>query len=92
MTERSYRGRVALAFDRFGNALWGGDPDHTLSASVGAWAFEGARWALIVEKLFDAIVWAFTLGKAPMGHCRRQAQREGLIPPIDGGSLTTTAV
>jgi hypothetical protein len=77
MTDRSYFGRVALAWDRFINTTFGGDPDHSVSASIGQQAAAGRAWARAAETIVD---WLFVvLRSAPWGHCRRQAQREGLI-------------
>lgn len=70
--------RMARAWDRLWNAILGGDDAHTISASVGQWAAEGRRWALVAEWIIDRAFVVFA--RSPLGHCRRQAQREGLLP------------
>lgn len=59
---KSYVKRVALAFDQLGNAFFGGSEDETISSSVGRHAVAGKWWALILERIIDAVI-----GK---GHCR----------------------
>lgn len=60
-----YWKRILVAFDQFWNAVGGGSEDETISSRVGRNAVAGKRWALILEKMIDAIPW---FGK---GHCRR---------------------
>lgn len=60
-----YIHRLLVAIDQLGNTVADGDPDETISSRVGRNAVAGRRWALILEKLIDAIP---CFGK---GHCRR---------------------
>ena len=59
---KSYVKRVALSVDQLINTITGGDEDETISSRVGRNAIAGKLWALVLERLIDAI-----LGK---GHCR----------------------
>jgi hypothetical protein len=52
-----------LMADQFINTLFGGYPWETISSSVGRQAVQGVRWALVVEKIIDAVM--------GQGHCRR---------------------
>jgi hypothetical protein len=52
-----------LMADQLINTLLGGNPWETISSSVGKQAAQGVRWALVVEKIIDAVM--------GQGHCRR---------------------
>jgi hypothetical protein len=49
--------------DQLINTLLGGRPWETISSSVGKQAAQGIGWALVAEKVIDAVMGA--------GHCRR---------------------
>ena len=59
---KSYLKRLALSVDQLVNTITGGSEDETISSRVGRNSIAGKLWALVLERLIDAI-----LGK---GHCR----------------------
>ncbi len=66
---RRYLLNALIALDQFFNVLLGGNnPDETISSAVGRRAVRGVKWALMAEKVIDALFVA--LGDGP-GHCRR---------------------
>jgi len=60
---KSYFKRLALSVDQLVNTITGGDEDETISSRVGRNAVEGKWWALVLERIIDAVI-----GK---GHCRK---------------------
>lgn len=82
---KSYPLRVALGIDQLVNTILGGNEDETISSRVGRNAVEGKRWALIAEKVINAL---FEFLGAPPGHCRRCIEYDELeasrfIEPFD---------
>lgn len=66
---RRYVLNLLIAWDQWANCLLGGNnPDETISSAVGRKAMRGVRWALVAERVIDALFAA--LGDGP-GHCRR---------------------
>ena len=64
----TYAARLLIALDQFGNVLAGGDnPDETISSAVGRKALAGRRWALLAERVIDALFLRLT---GERGHCR----------------------
>ena len=63
----SYLKRVALAYDRAWNAMFGGSDRETISSSVGRKAVAGIWWALVAEKVINLI---FFLYLGQRNHCR----------------------
>lgn len=59
---KSYVKRLGLAVDQLVNAFTGGSEDETISSRVGRNAIAGKWWALVLERIIDAVI-----GK---GHCR----------------------
>ena len=57
---------MAVAFDECGNALFGGDPQETISRRTGLALIAGKRWAKVVAPMID-----FIFGE---GHCLANAQ------------------
>ena len=57
---------MALAFDECGNALFGGDPQETISRRTGLALLAGKSWAKIVAPCID-----FIFGE---GHCLANAK------------------
>lgn len=41
---KKYAHNVLIAIDQFGNSVFGGDPDETLSSRMGKSAARGGRW------------------------------------------------
>lgn len=69
---RRYLLNLLIAFDQWANCLFGGNnPDETISSAVGRKAIAGRKWALVAERVIDALFRA--LGDAP-GHCRRMIE------------------
>ena len=59
---KSYLKRIGLSVDQLVNTITGGSEDETISSRVGRNAIAGKLWALVLERLIDAIV--------GNGHCR----------------------
>lgn len=57
---------MSVAFDECGNALFGGDPQETISRRTGLALIAGKRWAKVVAPFID-----FIFGK---GHCIANAK------------------
>lgn len=53
----AYFVRILVAIDQFGNTLLDGNPDETISSRVGRNAIAGKKWALIAEKVINALFW-----------------------------------
>lgn len=47
--------RVLVAIDQLGNTLLGGRCDHTISGRIGINAIRGKKWALVCEKVVNAM-------------------------------------
>lgn len=58
---------MVVAFDECGNALFGGDPQETISRRTGLALLSGKRWAKVVAPIID-----FIFGK---GHCLANAKK-----------------
>jgi hypothetical protein len=69
---RRYVIRVLVAIDQLGNALLGGSEDETISSRVGRNAIAGKKWALITEKVINALFWF------QPNHCRRHIEWDEL--------------
>lgn len=63
----TYIRRVLIAIDQLGNTITGGDPDETISSRTGKAAIAGKRWALILERIINAIFLHLT---GERDHCR----------------------
>ena len=46
---------LLIALDQGCNTCLAGDPDETISSRVGKAALQGKRWALIAQRLIDAL-------------------------------------
>jgi hypothetical protein len=73
----SYGIRVLLGLDQFVNTILGGNEDETISSRVGRHAVAGERWALICERVINAIFWF-----SP-DHCRKAIEWD----EVEGVSL-----
>jgi hypothetical protein len=77
----AYVTRLLIAIDQLGNTILGGNEDETISSRVGRNAIAGKKWALIAEKVINALFGA--------GHCRRAIEtrlldsEEERHPPLD---------
>lgn len=63
----TYIRRLLIAIDQLGNTITGGDPDETISSRTGKAAILGKRWALILERIINAIFLRLT---GERDHCR----------------------
>lgn len=62
---------LLIGLDQFGNTLFGGNPDETISSRVGRAALRGSRLGRILEHLIDNLFeW---LGEPPQ-HCLRNIE------------------
>lgn len=57
-----YGGNVFVAYDQLGNALFGGDPDETISSRVGKGVRNGSRIAMF---------FSWYLSTVDPGHCEK---------------------
>lgn len=80
----AYLIRVLVALDQLGNTLCGGNEDETISSRVGRNAMQGKKWALIAEKVINALFWF------QPDHCRRNIEYDELTPE-EASSLGYTA-
>lgn len=55
---RKYLLNLAIALDQFINALFGGNPDETISSAVGRKDLDGRWWARLARPCID---WIFSL-------------------------------
>lgn len=69
---RRYLENVLAGVSHLVNALTGGDARVSLSARVGASAYRGSRFAAVVAKVIDAMLFS-------RNHCHEHAREEGLI-------------
>lgn len=69
---RRYAENVLAGVSHLLNALTGGDARVSLSARVGASAYRGSRFAAVVAKVIDAMLFS-------RNHCLEHAREEGLI-------------
>lgn len=53
----AYLIRLLVAIDQLGNTVCDGNPDETISSRVGRNALAGKKWALIAEKVINALFW-----------------------------------
>lgn len=67
-----YLENVLAGVSHLVNALTGGDARFSFSARVGASASRGRRWAIVTEKVIDAMLFS-------RNHCYEHAREEGLI-------------
>lgn len=77
---RNYWVGLAVATDQWFNALFGGNPDETMSSSIHASALSGTRSGVVAERIVDALAYAvtgiLTLGRAPQSeHCSKSYER-----------------
>ena len=79
--------RVLVAIDQLGNTLADGNPDETISSRVGRNAIHGKKWALIAEKVINALFWVVARQR---NHCRAHIEYDELTPEEDA-SLGYTA-
>lgn len=69
---RRYAENVLAGVSHLVNALTGGDARVSFSARVGASAYRGSRFAAVVAKVIDTMLFS-------RNHCREHAREEGLI-------------
>jgi hypothetical protein len=68
----AYLINVLVSLDQLLNVLIGGYPDETISSRVGRNAAAGKKWALIAEKVINALFWF------DPNHCRDAVELEEL--------------
>ena len=62
-----YWKRLCVAFDQLANTILGGSEDETISSAVGRKAIAGIWWALVAEKVINAVFYVIRRQK---NHCR----------------------
>ena len=72
MTLPAYLENVFAALSHLANALTGGQAMNSFSARTGAAAIQGKRWALVAERVINAVLFS-------RNHCREHAREEGLV-------------
>ena len=50
---KRYLVNLLIALDQFGNALFAGDPDETISSRAGKAARRGRRWGCVLCRVLD---------------------------------------
>lgn len=50
---KRYLVNLLIALDQFGNALFAGDPDKTISSRAGKAARRGRRWGCVLCRVLD---------------------------------------
>lgn len=50
---KRYLVNLLIAIDQFGNALFAGDPDETISSRAGKAARRGRRWGCVLCRVLD---------------------------------------
>lgn len=71
---------LAVATDQWWNALFGGNPDETMSSSIHASALSGTWTGVVAERLVDGgvfiLTWLWSFGRNPQrDHCRKSYER-----------------
>lgn len=69
----AYLENLIAGFSHLFNALTGGSARHSFSARIGAAAYDGALWAVAVERIINSLAFSDD-------HCREHAVEEGLLP------------
>lgn len=70
----AYLLRILVSIDQLGNTVCDGNPDETISSRVGRNAIAGKKWALIAEKVINAL---FSL-LGQKNHCRSHIEPQFL--------------
>jgi hypothetical protein len=73
---RRYVMNLLIALDQLFNVILGGNPDETISSAVGRKAIEGRKWALIAEKVINALFWF------DPNHCRSRVEWEEYLVTV----------